>query len=460
METELILVVDDEPDTEKMFTLQFRKAIRSGIYRFLFARDGEEGLRILKTYPDIPVVLVDIKMPNMDGLTMLRTIHQESYADNRFKSLKAIIVTAYDDMPNIREAMHVGAIDFLTKPINFEVLDKAIQHALHELRTVQEVEQFIGHSEPILKIKEQIQQIADYPVNVLIEGETGTGKSLLAKVIHHCSCRRDGPFVDLHCGAIPPTLIESELFGHVKGAFTGAERERTGKFQLADGGTLFLDEISTIGLETQGKLLKAIEEKTFFPVGSDTAIQVDVRFIVATNESLPDLVRENRFREDLYYRLKLVTFSIPPLRERKTDIPLLVNYFLEQFNRKYLQQKSISRSALDKLKHALWKGNIRALANVLENMFLFSAHEEIREVDISFDDLQANEPSLPSNDPSSIETWMEHLLQQDGDVMNELQQTLLQVAWRYYQGNKTLIAKRLGMARGTLYRLLQEHQIE
>lgn len=440
---------------------QFRQAIRAGTYRFLFARDGEEGLRILHTHPDIHVVLVDIKMPNMDGLEMLRIIHQDAYTNDRFKVLKAIIMTAYDDMPYIREAMHVGAIDFITKPINVVVLDKAIQNALHEVSRLQEGEQFIGHSAPILKIKEQIQQLADYSVNVLIEGETGTGKSLLAKFIHHSSCRKDGPFVDLHCGALSPALIESELFGHVKGAFTGAERERTGKFQLADGGTLFLDEISTIGPETQSKLLKVIDTKSFFPVGSDEAVQVDVRVIAATNQSLLELVRKNQFREDLYYRLKVVTFSIPPLRARKTDIPLLVNHFLEYFNRRYHTRKTISGNALEKLIHAPWEGNIRDLSNVLENVVVLSPHDEIQEQELPAEDLQANHACPPhSNEPFSIEDWIENLLAQDVNVMQEVQQILLRVAWRYYQGNKTLMAKRLGMARGTLYQLLQKYRIE
>ncbi len=468
METPVILVVDDEPDMEVMITAHFRREIQSGKYAFRFARDGNEAFMLLKAHPDIHIVLADIHMPGMDGLTMLKRIHQESYLDDRFKLVKVMMVTAYSDMPNIREAMHYGAIDFLTKPINFQELEHAIENAWHELSTLQEVEQFIGHSEPILRLKDKIRQMSEYSVNVLIEGETGVGKSLLAKIIHHGSCRRDGPFVDLHCGAIPSTLIESELFGHVKGAFTGAERKRIGKFQLADGGTLFLDEISTIGPDIQVKLLKAIDAQRFFPVGSDNAVQVDVRIIAATNESLPALVREKRFREDLYYRLKVVTLSIPPLRERKTDIPLLVNHFLEQLNRKYHQQKSISRSALEKLMYAPWQGNIRVLASLLENVFLFSPDNIIKEQDISIEDQQESEmsssprsvPSLSSDDPFSADLWIEHLLQHDCDVMKEMQQTLLRVALTYYRSNKSLLAKRLGMSRTTLYKLLQKYQLE
>ena len=274
--------------------------------------------------------------------------------------------------------------------------------------------------------------------------------------------------MDLHCGAVPPALLESELFGHVKGAFTGAIQERAGKFQLADRGTLFLDEINTLPLEMQVKLVKAIEEQRFFPVGSDLAVEVEVRIIAASQEPLRLLVSQKRFREDLYHRLNVVAISIPPLRERRTDIPLLAHALLRRFNHKYHLRKTLSSSALNTLMQASWSGNVRALANAIENTMLFAPQSEIQAKDIPKEALLDRDRCIPSepvqgNSGSSnaIETWVtERLSQDDCDVLRELQQMVLRVAWKQYQGNKTSIAKRLGISRGTLYSLLREFEAD
>ena len=322
-------------------------------------------------------------------------------------------------------------------------------------------ELFIGHSAAILSIKDKVRQLASFSVNIVLEGDTGSGKSLLAKYIHRNSARRDGPFVDLHCAAIPPSLLESELFGHVKGAFTDARQDRGGKFRLAHQGTLFLDEINSIPLAMQLSLLKVLEEQRFFPLGSEQAAQVDTRIIVATQEPLAELVRRQCFREDLYHRLNVVTIAIPPLRERRSDIPLLAHALLAKLNRQYHTNKTLSQTALNTLMQGRWSGNVRALANALENALLFAPGDEIQAADIPEDLLRNHgpgEPRSPAPGPAvSPEAWIEDLLRQkDCDVQRDMQQTLLRVAWKAYQGNKTLIAKRLGMARSTLYRLLRD----
>ncbi|MDY0091202.1 MAG: sigma-54 dependent transcriptional regulator [Candidatus Vecturithrix sp.] len=463
MEPSVILVVDDERSVQTLFTTHFRKAIKAGTYRFLFAHGGEDALLLLEAHPEICLVLLDIKMPGgMDGLEMLRTIHRKALLNTHLQCVKVIMVTVFDDLPNIRAAIRYGVADYIAKPLDFEKLEQAMQRVLEETARRREADLFVGDSEPIRRLKDQIRQMAEYPVNVLIHGETGAGKSLLAKLIHHSSPRAEGPFVDVHCGAIPANLVESELFGHVKGAFTGAARQHTGKFQLADGGTLFLDEISTLDIELQAKLLKVLDNKTFFPVGSDNTVQVDVRLIAAANESLPELVQAKRFREDLYYRLKVVTLTIPPLRDRRSDISLLANHLLTQLNAKYHTDKTLAPGAVTLLTRAPWPGNVRELAHTLEQAVLLCPDNIIQAQDLPADILQGRQcsPTSSAVNPFSVEDWMERLLEQDINALQEVQRLLLRVTWQHYQGNKSLIAERLGMSRGRVYRLLHQYHIE
>lgn len=469
-----ILVVDDEPDTEDLYTRKFQKEIAAKQYSFCFALSSEAGIRILKNTPEIEVLLLDINMSGMDGLTMLERIRQESSVYPRFQSLKFIVVTAYGNMPNLRRAMQLGATDFIVKPIDFQDLRQVLHRILQNTADYHVLDRFVGHSAVIMEIKEIIRDLSDHPVNILLEGETGTGKSLLARIIHECSNRRNKPFVDLHCGAIPSNLIESEFFGHLRGAFTGADHERIGKFQLADKGTLFLDEIGTISLNMQIKLLKAIEQQTFYQVGSDKSLKVDVRIIAATNMPLKKLVWENKFRKDLFYRLNVVPLRIPPLRERREDIPLLINQFLQQLNRKYpqqgvQQQKSISPGAVDKLMNTEWLGNARALSNVLENAFLLSKQDTILAEDIilgtatRFTEQTSVSPErvgLSDSGFHGLKQWITTQLHHNADIRQEFERTLLQVTWKFCRGNKSAMARILGMSRAKLYQLLRTYDLE
>ena len=454
---EAILFVDDEQDLWNAFEFQFREESENGRYHLLFAVNGREALELLEAHPDISIVVADIRMPELDGMEMLEEIRRRSRFDERYARVRVIVLTAFGDSVDIRQMVRSGAVDFLPKPYDLDELRSTIERIRAERQIPLEAELFLGHSAAIQRIKEQVRQLASRQVNIMLEGETGSGKSLLAQYIHLNSARRKGPFVDLHCAAIPPALLESELFGHVKGAFTDARQNRSGKFRLAHQGTLFLDEINSIPPAMQLSLLKVLEEQRFFPLGSEEAVQVDVRLIAATQEPLAELVRQQRFREDLYHRLNIITITIPPLRERRDDIPLLARALLVRLNQKHHSAKTLSRPALKSLIHGEWSGNVRALANALENAVLLAPGDEIQAADLPEDPLHKHVRAAVDVPAASPETWIENLLRQEGcDVPREMQQALLRAAWKEYGGNKTRIAERLGMARGTLYRLLRD----
>lgn len=463
-----VLVIDDEEDIKTLFEEYFQDKAHAQKYQFSYARTGEQGLSHLKRDPSIRIVLLDIRMPDMDGFGLLNALREQATLFPRFRHAKIVLSTAYADLPNIRQAIKLGVCDVLTKPLDLDDAYEVLERLSTELSTSQALDTFIGNSKAIASIKETILGVAEHPVNIVIEGETGTGKSLLARLIHDCCPQRNRhEFVDLHCGALSSTLIESELFGHTKGAFTGAEHSRKGKFQLADHGTLFLDEISTLDIELQAKLLKALEQQTFYPVGKDSPVKVDVRTIAATNSPLQELVRQKKFREDLYYRLNVVTLKIPPLRERKEDIPLLVEHFLFMLNQKYQgsrPQKIISSEAIKKLLDAEWPGNTRGLFNVLESAFLLSIHAEIACDDIITKPLTPSRTRASHSDRNGngfhhLTNWIESQLRQGGNVQKTFEHMLLQVAWKEYKGNKKQIASKLGISRSKLYDLLKEHNL-
>jgi len=363
-----ILVVDDELNIRRVLERAFAK---EG-YQVYTAEGGHQALRLLAETP-CDLMLTDVVMPDMTGLELLKRARQQH------PNLQVVLMTAYGTIPTAVEAMRAGAYDFLTKPLDMEVLRKVVRNALREathapktavrkaaVKRKQTV--FIGESPAIRKVLQTVERVADTRTTVLITGESGTGKELIARMLHERSSRADKPFVALSCAAIPETLLEVELFGAVKGAYTGADADRVGKFEAADGGTLFLDEIGDIPPLIQVKLLRVLQEREIERLGSNTPIPIDVRLVTATNRDLEAAVESGAFRSDLYYRLQVVHIHLPPLRERREDIPSLADYFLKKFaeeNGRAL--RTISPDAMHILQNACWKGNVRELENVIES---------------------------------------------------------------------------------------------
>ncbi|MDZ7372565.1 MAG: sigma-54 dependent transcriptional regulator [candidate division KSB1 bacterium] len=380
-EKKTILVVDDERD----LLLSLQKALSKEGYRVLIADRARQALEILQREA-VDVVLSDLRMPEMGGTELLRECKRIN------PEVEVIMLTAYGTVESAVEAMKEGAYDFITKPFKRVTVVKAIQKALEkqalsrenlllrrQLETTRAKEQMIGASPAIQRVLELVQRVAPTNTTVLITGESGTGKELVARLIHQFSPRRNAPFIAINCGAIPENLIESELFGHVRGAFTGATRDKDGLFKVASGGTLFLDEVCAIPLNLQVRLLRAIEEKEFLPVGGTRPVRVDVRILAASNRNLAKEVEEGRFREDLYYRLNVVNIDLPPLRERKEDIPLLVQYFIDRHNRALGKRvRGVDEETMGVLVNYEWKGNVRELENVIERAMILCDDELIR----------------------------------------------------------------------------------
>jgi len=361
-----ILILDDEEN------------IRKSLSTFLKLRDYEvetaalpsEAQKMLRE-GDFQVLISDVRMPEMDGIRLAEEMHRE------FPALTILIVTAYGNVRDAVQAMKKGAFDYLTKPLDGEELLIILQRVAENYRMVEEIkalrrrlkseasfEDLVGESAGIRRVYELIEIAARSDYSVLITGETGTGKELVARAIHHNSDRREGPLVAVNCGALPENLMESELFGHLKGSFTGAVRDRPGKIRTAHGGTLFLDEVGTLSASAQVKLLRVLDKRKFEPLGGDTPIEVDIRVLAATNEDLGQAVAAGDFREDLYYRLNVLHIDIPPLREHKEDIPLLARHILKKLGRKDL---TVSSGAINLLLRHDWPGNIRELENILKS---------------------------------------------------------------------------------------------
>jgi DNA-binding NtrC family response regulator len=365
-----VLVADDEANLRKVLTAMLR---REG-YEVLSAADGEEAWDILQRSP-VDVLLTDLRMPKLDGMALLERVLAESLG------VPVVMLTAHGTVDTAVTAMKLGAFDYLTKPYEQEELRLVIQKAAAtaDLATAEPGDAkegrygIVGKSPALDAVFKTIEKVAASPSTVLITGESGTGKELIAAALHNHSPRKDKPFIKINCAAIPRDLIESELFGYERGAFTGAVGSKPGRFELADGGTLFLDEIGTIPLEMQVKLLRALQESEFERVGGVTTTSVDVRLVAATNTDLAAEAAAGRFREDLYYRLNVVPVVLPPLRERKDDIPLLVDHFLTKYNKRLGKDvERLSSDAMDALGAYSWPGNIRELENVLERGVLFA----------------------------------------------------------------------------------------
>ena len=376
-----ILIIDDEKSMREFLSIMLEK---EG-YRTIAIDNGNDALKFIKDN-DYDLIITDIKMPKITGIDILResmTLHQNT---------PVIMITAFASTEVAVEAMKLGAHDYITKPFNVYEIKIIIKNAIEkkslfdeniflkeELKGRYHFSNIVGKSEKIQKIFELIQKVANGKSTVLITGESGTGKELVAKAIHHNSNRRDKPFVSISCGAIPETLLESELFGHQKGAFTSADSDKKGLFEIADGGTFFLDEVTEAPPSIQAKLLRVLQEKEFKRVGGVKDIKVDVRVIAATNKNLHKLIEEGKFREDLYYRLNVIPIELPSLRERKVDIPLLVSHFINKYNsinKKGI--KGIRPEAMEMLERYIWRGNVRELENVIERAVTLETNDNIQ----------------------------------------------------------------------------------
>ncbi len=375
-----ILIVDDEVAIRKALE-RFLAGLKYSVHT---ASDGEEALGVLKN-ETIDLALVDLVMPKMDGVELIRRMKREQ------PDIVPIVLTGFGTITSAVDAMKAGAYHYLTKPFELDDIAALIGTALEhkqlkvenrllktQLRDKYRFENIVGHSDEMAAVFDLVEKVADTDSTVLITGESGTGKELIARAIHYNSARRDKPLVVVNCAAIPEELLESELFGHVKGAFTGAVATHAGRFDSADNGTIFLDEIGDMTLKLQVKVLRVLQEQRFEPVGSTSTHQVDVRIIAATNQDLEKAVHDKRFREDLYYRLNVIPIHVPPLRERRSDIPLLLKHFIDKFSAESGKEPpNITQEALDGLMGYTWPGNVRELENLIERLIVLKKDDMI-----------------------------------------------------------------------------------
>ena len=438
-----ILIVDDEPG--------IRQSLKGVFEDEGFATEsvssGEECLRKI-TESTFDLVLLDIWLPGIDGIETLRRMRDVS------PSTRVIMISGHATIATAVAATKLGAYDFIEKPFSLEhallVARNAVSHKqleqAHEILRHQFEERFniVGESIPIKALRKQIALVAPNNTRVLIYGESGTGKELVARNLHFLSKRTTASFVEVNCAAIPEELIESELFGHTKGSFTGASESKKGKFELADGGTLFLDEIGDMSMKTQAKVLRAVEEKSFQPIGAPAGVRVDVRVLAATNKNLPQEISAGRFREDLFYRLNVIPFLVPPLRERREDIPVLSRYFMRMFAVEHgSAPKEFDANALDLMTDYSWPGNVRELRNEIERLVIMVQDDLIREKDLSLPD---------GNSSASASTLHEARAQYEKEfILSKLKEN----NW-----NVTQAARALGLERSYLYRKMKTYGIE
>jgi two-component system response regulator HydG len=444
-----ILVVDDE----ESHRIMLRAVLKDEGYEVVEAADGSEAVRAVEQEP-FDLVLLDVRMKTMDGIEALNEIRKIS------PLIPVLIMTAYASVKTAVEALKAGAFDYLTKPLEIEelkiLIEKALElyHLREENLTLKErlgdrfdFSKIIGKSRKMRELFDTLSLVAPTDATILILGESGTGKELVANAIHHNSLRKNQPFIKISCAALPETLLESELFGHERGAFTGAIARREGRFQLAHRGTIFLDEVGEMSPTTQMKLLRVLQEKEFEPLGSVQTLKVDVRVIAATNKDLDQEVKKGRFREDLFYRLNVIPIHLPPLRERKEDIPDLANHFLSQYREKNKKEiKEFSPKALDLLIRYEWPGNIRELENCIERAVIVARGELIAPVD-----LPPSIQNLPAGKGDS------EILFPAGISLQEAEKVLILKTLEDAGGNRSRAAEILGINRRTLQMKLKEY---
>jgi DNA-binding NtrC family response regulator len=461
--TNTVLVVDDE----EVLAGAMGEYLRRFGYDVNVRSTGEEGLKAIDQEPP-DIVVLDYRLPRMDGLEVLRRIKASR------PEIEVILLTAHGTVENAVEAMRVGAFDYLSKPLDLEELRLVVGKALHSVRQSQELDylrsrvdpenpsrEIVGESEKILAVKKLIQQIAaieaisgkESPA-ILLTGETGTGKELVARSIHSRSPRANKPFVEINCAAIPNALLEAELFGYEKGAFTDAKASKIGLFEAADGGTLFLDEISSLDLNLQAKLLKAIEERSVRRLGSIQMRRFDVMLITATNQPLEQAIQEKNFREDLYYRLKVLEVCLPPLRERGNDAVTLAEHFVKLHARRYNRgPKALSDAAASVIARYAWPGNVRELSNIIERAVLLKAGATIEPDDLALRPASTSE--APSKDSDSIIT----IDLSKGIVLEDLERTIIEAVLARTRWNRTRAANLLGLSRETLRYRIEKYDL-
>lgn len=449
----LVLVVDDD----EAHRLMLKTLLEEWDYSTREAADGQAASESIMKSP-VDLVLMDMRMPKMGGIEATKAINQYNPA------IPIIVMTAYSSIPSAVEALKAGAYDYITKPLDFDalklVMERALQHMhlqkeneeLRQQLTRLQVPGILGRSQAMRHLLETVALVAPAEATVLITGESGTGKGIIARAIHANSSRREKPLVEINCAAIPEALMESELFGHEKGAFTGASRQRQGRFAQAHGGTVFLDEVGELSLSMQAKLLRVLQEGDIQRVGSDTRIAVDVRVIAATNRNLEQMVADGAFREDLYYRLNVLSLEIPPLRDRSEDIPVLTQHFWEKFAKKnHKTVKGIAPQAMDLLLKYHWPGNVRELENVVERAVILLRGEYIsdREMPLNIQKLaqheEVSEYGLELDAPS-----------EKGMTIAEMERQLILQSLKETGGNKSETARRLGITRRTLHLKLKK----
>lgn len=444
-----VLVIEDDSLVSRTIATHLRK---KG-FELKLAETGEAGLKLYKDFqPDL--TLLDVKLPDINGLEVLRQIRQTS------KNAAVVVMTAFDDMKTTVEAIKAGAFEYLVKPLDYleldltidkafqlKALEEKVSYLIEEKQKEYQIDNIIGRSPQMREVFKMIGSVANTRTNVLIQGESGTGKELVAKAIHYNSPFRDEPFIVINCSAISDTLLESELFGHVKGAFTDAVSETRGKFEIAGKGTLFLDEIGDISPNLQSKLLRVIETRDFMKVGGEKILKTEARIIAATNQNLKELVSQGKFREDLYYRLKVVEITLPPLRDRREDIPELVAYLLEKINRELKKNvRKVPPEVMDYLVNQPWKGNVRELENALTRAVILAKGDVILKEHLPF------EPAPQAQDRFALPKEMVPLW--------EIEKRYIQYVMEATRGSKTKACQILEISRPTLDKKIKDYDLK
>ena len=457
-QAKIVVIEDDEANR-----LGLSKALRREGYAVEEFDEAEPALRHLQQHRDVALIVTDLMLPGTDGFGVLE------HARAIDPQIGVLMITGHGSVESAVAAMKRGADDYLTKPINLEELRKRVSTAVEKWRLTRRVDeleqrlgekfgQLIGHSRAMEALFRQMDLVAAARSNVLIVGDSGTGKELVANALHENSPRRERRFLPINCAAIPAEILESELFGHERGSFTGATGRKVGKFELADQGTLFLDEIGELPIEMQVKLLRVLEQREFMRVGGSETIKVDIRLVAATNQDLETAVEEGRFRSDLYYRLKVVTLRIPPLRERREDIALLANHFLERFARENGREGlRISPDAMRVLRGAPWEGNVRELKNLIESLVVLTPAEEIGLADLPPEYLAGGSGKGPAgSDPTAVASAA---AARGALTMDEIERRAILDALERTGGNRTQAAELLGIGLRTLQRKLKEYRM-
>ncbi|MDD3618796.1 MAG: sigma-54 dependent transcriptional regulator [Desulfobulbaceae bacterium] len=455
-----ILVVDDEPN----YQVVLAEILRDEGFEVYTANSGDQGLPIVQS-TDLDLVISDIKMPGMDGIQFLENIKKIN------RELPVILITAYAEVEMAVEAMRLGAFNYIAKPFSNQALLASANKAIEHYNLVREIKRLrdevtprsgfggmVGKNERMRAVYQLIEKVAPAPSSVLVTGESGTGKELVARAIHNLSPRKESPFISVNCAALSPTLLESELFGHERGAFTDAIAMRKGRFELADTGTLFLDEIGELPHALQAKLLRVLQERSFERVGGSQSLNVDVRIIAATNKDLRDEVDKGAFREDLYYRLNVIHIHLPPLRERVDDIPMLVTYFLEKNSKQLGRELEISPEALRLLVSLPWEGNVRELENTIERAAILCYNNRIEPEDVQPDSSELSDGQEWSSTLDINQFIPDNLPL--ADVLNGIEEKLVRQALERANYVQARAAEKLGITKSLLQYKMKKYKLQ